>query len=343
MTIGIIGNFGDNQNLYNGQTIKTKTVIKALKEKYPQYEIVCADTNRKKNSKHRIIKNIIKVLFSTDLVILMVADYAIKYLSVVSYIIIKIRRKHIFYILIGGWLGKYVEQNKIAGLALKKYDIIFSETQVTMNELKRVGFKNVCKLDNCKFLKQIEKIKEDTSDLKLCIVSRIVKEKGIEDAIVAVKKSAANRSEYIQLDIYGEIAQEYESEFFNLIKNNLEFATYCGKLEYNMCPQIISKYDALLFPTKVLTEGIPGTVIDAMFAGTPVIASYWNSFNEIIVDGINGIGYENGVDGLVNILSEEPIKEKLKKMRKNCTQYSYKYMPNIALIPLFTAIDKLEK
>ncbi len=48
----------------------------------------------------------------------------------------------------------------------------------------------------------------------------------------------------------------------------------------------------MLFPTKFKTEGIPGTIIDAYASGLTVVSSIWDNYNEIIDDGITGIGYE---------------------------------------------------
>ena len=56
----------------------------------------------------------------------------------------------------------------------------------------------------------------------------------------------------------------------------------------------LKDYFALLFPTRFYTEGIPGTIIDAYAAGVPVISAEWESFSDIIDEGITGFGYAFG-------------------------------------------------
>ena len=52
---------------------------------------------------------------------------------------------------------------------------------------------------------------------KVCIFSRIMKEKGIEDAIDVVKSiNEMYKRTVLDLDIYGSIDKEYEQEFQTL-------------------------------------------------------------------------------------------------------------------------------
>ena len=48
--ICVIGNMGNPGNENNGQTIKTKTMIKVLEEKYGSHVCIVSDTNRVNNS-----------------------------------------------------------------------------------------------------------------------------------------------------------------------------------------------------------------------------------------------------------------------------------------------------
>jgi hypothetical protein len=59
---------------------------------------------------------------------------------------------------------------------------------------------------------------------------------------------------------------------------------------------VLKDYFALLFPTHFYTEGIPGTVIDAYAAGIPVISAKWESYSDVIDEGVTGIGYKDGAE-----------------------------------------------
>jgi glycosyltransferase involved in cell wall biosynthesis len=65
--------------------------------------------------------------------------------------------------------------------------------------------------------------------------------------------------------------------------------TYKGVLDYSIVSIEISKYFALLFPTYYHGEGFAGCLIDAFFAGLPIIATDWLYNKEILKEGINAL------------------------------------------------------
>ena len=95
----------------------------------------------------------------------------------------------------------------------------------------------------------------------------------------------------------------------------------------------LKNYYALLFPTKFITEGVPGTIIDAYSAGVPVIASRWHSFTDVIDDGITGIGYEIYNNELLIKMIKEAIQspKKMMEMKKNCLKKAKQYLPENAI------------
>ena len=334
--ICIIGNLGNAGNENNGQTVKTKTMIRALTEKYGDI-VVVADTNRINNNGFTIIVNVIRAVFKGDLIVLAVCNFAVKLLALPVYLLAKVQKKKIVYVLIGGWLGKYVSTHKITKWALKKYDVIFAETKVTGKALLEQGFANIQYLDNCKYLKKQKKVPDNNpKEVHFCTLSRVVPEKGIEDAIEAICEADSRIKEVsYYLDIYGEIEEAYKDEIIKIIQTHSNNISYKGVVKPEQCPEIISKYDALLFPTRVKTEGMPGTVIDAMFAGTPVIAVDWNACREVISDGNNGLIYSWDNRELAELLCKPNLKQALRNMQENCFSVADRFTPEIAMKPLF--------
>lgn len=340
--ICIVGNLGNAGNENNGQTVKTKTIIRALSEKYGDISVV-ADTNRINNNGFSIIKNVIHAAIAGDIIVMVVCDFAVKLLALPLLLLARIQRKKIVYVLIGGWLGKYVEKHKVVKWALKKYDVIFAETKVTGNDLITQGFTNIQYLDNCKYLKKQKKtIDENQNVIHFCTLSRVVPEKGIEDAIVAINE-ANQRIKDISyyLDVYGEIDGTYKNEFYSFVNKYSEYISYKGVVKPEQCPETISKYDALIFPTRVKTEGMPGTVIDAMFAGTPVIAVDWNACREMILDGFNGLVYSWENRELAEVLCKSNLKQSLEAMQKNCFSVADRFTPENAMRPLFDLYEEI--
>lgn len=102
-------------------------------------------------------------------------------------------------------------------------------------------------------------------------------------------------------------------------------------VDYNNSVDVLKNYFVLLFPTRFYTEGIPGTIIDAYAAGVPVVSAKWESFTDIIIDGVTGIGYEFlNQNQLIEILRNIQI-EKILKMKTECLSQSRKYMPEIII------------
>ena len=93
----------------------------------------------------------------------------------------------------------------------------------------------------------------------------------------------------------------------------------------------------MLFPTYYEGEGFAGTLIDAMAAGVPVIASDWKYNKEIVEDGKTGIIMHNSLEKeLLNILQE---KEQWMRMKKLCVLEAKKYLPSVALQPLIENLN----
>lgn len=80
-----------------------------------------------------------------------------------------------------------------------------------------------------------------------------------------------------------------DKEYFEGQVSKYKFVKYKGVAQQAEIPEILEKYDAMLFPTHYPTEGIPGSIIDAYNAGIPVVASDWTYARELIEDNETGI------------------------------------------------------
>lgn len=70
-----------------------------------------------------------------------------------------------------------------------------------------------------------------------------------------------------------------------------DIPNYCykGVLQPEEVIPTLEKYDALIFPSHYEGEGCPGIMVEALFAGLPIIASDWKYNSEIVDNGVNGI------------------------------------------------------
>lgn len=102
----------------------------------------------------------------------------------------------------------------------------------------------------------------------------MIREKGIEDALATVARvnGAYGRTVYT-LDIYGQVGAGYAGCFAEALREAGGFATYRGAVGPEESVDVLKAYYALLFPTYYEGEGFADTLIDAMCAGLPVVAS----------------------------------------------------------------------
>ena len=303
MKIGIVGHFGGNKKFVDGQTAKTKTIYSALSEKYT---ITKLDTFNWKKHILQMFKNTLSLIKKNDNVIIITAQKGL-FVFIPMFVIYNIFfHKKLHYVVIGGWLKNKVAKNKIMIHFLKGLNGIYVENSRLKEDLISLGLNNVFVMKNFKIIKSVDKVKPLEQKIKLCFFARVMKEKGIEDAIKCVEELKEN----VIFDIYGPIDINYEDRFNALLKTLPENINYRGVIDFEKSTEILKEYDILLFPTKFKTEGIPGTIIDAYASGLAIVASKWDNYSEIMDDGITGIGFEinnynDFKEKLIDLLNDE--------------------------------------
>ena len=329
MEICIIGHFGQENVLLDGQTIKTRNLYECIREITKDIHIV--DSYRWNKKPFGFFIEVIKAVRKYEIIIMLPAH---KGVHVFSFLLRFFKRKKtkLFYSVIGGWLPRLVEKAPLLRLRLKKFDGIWVETESMLKNLENKGFKNIRVIPN---FKNITPISEDeihdynAYPYKFCTFSRVCEEKGITDIIKAF--NIINKNNVIaKLDIYGVIADNYRLKFEKLIKENMNFIEYKGMVLSDKGVETIKNYYMLIFPTKFYTEGIPGTIIDAFYAGVPILSSKWESCSDIL-DDTNSIVYEfNNFSALIEKLEfciNNP--KKINLMKKNCLRSGNKYSKEI--------------
>ena len=166
-------------------------------------------------------------------------------------------KRKIHYVVIGGWLAGFLKEKASLAKCLKKFDGIYVETNTMKTALEEMGFGNIFVMPNCKELKILEEselVYPKDEPYKLCTFSRVMKEKGIEDAINAVKSvnKAFGRNVY-ELDIYGQV-DDGQTEWFENLKNSFpEYVRYCGCVDADKSVEILKNCFTLMFPTQFYT------------------------------------------------------------------------------------------
>lgn len=333
----VIGHFGFGRNLLNGQTVKTKILAEELEKSFPD-NIVKIDTHGGVKSLIKAPFHVFKALKRCKNVIILPAHNGLRvYAPLLVWMRKLFRGRKLHYAVIGGWLPQFLSSRKGLSKKLKKFDGIYVETQTMKSTLEQMGFSNIVIMPNCKELTVLSPSELSCwhqEPYRLCTFSRVMKEKGIEDAVNAVKavNTALGRTVYT-LDIYGQVDAGQTEWFEELQKNFPAYVTYGGLVPFDKSVEVLKDYFALLFPTRFYTEGIPGTVIDAYAAGLPVISAKWESFADLIEDGVTGLGYAfERVDELTALLADvQGFVEKVEGMRENCLNKASSYLPRTAI------------
>lgn len=342
--IGVCGHFGIGMELFNGQTIKTKIVTNELKRIFGNENIFITDTHGGIKSFPSMLINSFRMFFKCENIVIMPAYRGLVVLSIVFFLYNTLFHRRIHYVVIGGWLDQFIAQRNWIRIILKKYQGIYVETLSMRESLEKQGFDNVFVVPNFKSINIIaeNQIKISSKEtMKFCTFSRVLKEKGIEEAIDAIKIANSKLDGVkLTLDIYGPVDENYKSEFMNLEKSFPSYVKYGGVVPYEKSVNVIKEYDALLFPTYYKGEGFAGTLIDAMASGVPAIVSDWKYNREIVKSGETGlVVHKCTADELAkSIIWVNENVWKWNIMKTNCLKEAKKYIPEVAIEPLVKRI-----
>lgn len=335
--VGIIGHFGIGLNLANGQTIKTKIVTEAV-ERYSEEEALIVDAHGGIKAIFPVILGSLNALKKCKNVILMLTENGLKVSVPILYFFNKFFKRRLHYVVVGGWLPVFLKEKKVLSKCIKSFYMIYVETQNMKTALEKMGFVNVVVMPNCKKLEIVSELYICNKPYKLCTFSRVMKEKGIEDAVEAVKKANLVLGDIVYtLDIYGQIESQQKEWFYSLQENFPEYIKYGGIVKFSQSSQVLRKYFALLFPTYYEGEGFAGTAIDAFSSGVPVLASDWKYNSEVIKDGVNGALFETrNIEQLTDKLIEISKKpDEWNNMKSQCIKEANEYRPEKVMSVLF--------
>lgn len=305
----VIGHFAFDQQMYDGQTVKTRIITKELEKSFGNTEIEKIDTYGGKKVVFKVVGNLFNATKHCQNIIIFPAQNGLKIIGPLCKVFSKLFKNNVHYVVIGGWLPEFLKSNKWLISIIADYQGLYVESNKMKEVLNQEGLFNVYIMPNCK---ELPKLKESeltffyNPPFKFCTFSRVMKEKGIEDAVEAVKIiNEKNDKELCSLDIFGQVDSNQGKWFDDLRKGFPKYIDYKGIVPFDKSTEVLKDYFALLFPTYYDGEGFAGTLIDAFAAGVPTIASDWKYNSEIVNDNVTGkVIPAKDVNALVKAMEE---------------------------------------
>lgn len=329
--VAIVGHFDDGAPAADGQTVKTRITRDLLRDVCGSENVIAVDTRGWSRRPLALLTECVRAIRATDIVVMLPAQNGLRVFGPLIGRVARMRGSRSVYSVIGGWLPDYLRGRPCLARCLRGFDDVLVESRAMAGRLTSdLSFGNVRVLYNYKRLPKVrfEDLPAPVCDpYRLVYFARVEREKGVEDAIWAVAEANRRMRGRYSLDIYGRVREGYEGVLDSCIAEAGDPSIrYRGCVDASESLGAFAGALALLFPTHYPTEGIPGTIVDAFCSATPVIASRWQSWDEMICEGENGLTYELGSRGaLLSVLSADDLPQRLLSMRANALKAADEY------------------
>jgi glycosyltransferase involved in cell wall biosynthesis len=335
--ITVIGNFGDNSNVFDGQRVKTKIFTDELIFKYGKNNVEIVNTHKLKRNIFLLFFKLINSFKKSNNIIFISDFNGVRFLTFPIYVLNKIYKKNILLFVVGGWLVPFLIKTKSIRKILFKWNKIIVEIPKMALELNSIGFDNIVlinKFRNTQWIKLDEILFFDELPLRTVFFSRIFKEKGVEIAFNTLKKINDHFGKtVITITFIGPVEMKYRKTFENFLESNKSFSEYIGKIDFQKSFDILKNYHLMVFPSMYRSEGFPNAFIDAFSSGLPIVASDFNYLSDIIKNDFNGLLFninlpESFFDVLKRCLQNKDI---VNNMKKNMPLLQFEYLASNAI------------
>lgn len=220
MKVGIIGHLGGQKNFTDGQTVKTKALVDGLRNK-GYSNLIIADTYYMRKNLVVFFYQLLLVTLTTDDMIVLLSNRGRKllfpFLSKLS------SKKKIYHYSIGGKLAQEAEKDLKYRKQISSFRANWVESRKIAQKLNELGVSNASYLPNFKCIKQLNALELENyskEPYRFCMFSRVVPEKGVEDAIRAIRHVNETIGRLVAtLDIYGPVEDIYSERFQWVLKN----------------------------------------------------------------------------------------------------------------------------
>lgn len=325
----VFGYFGFSNNQLDGQTVKTRNIFYLLKSQERTIGRICFfDSQRFQKSVYSFFVLFYKIMRSRTIVYIP-AHNNLKFLFPFLFFYSKIFRINIVYIVVGGWLIEFLQNNPFHKLLLRYIYVIMPQTPSMVTSLTNIyNFRNITLLPNFRINNYIPKFRKPNKDFRVVFMARINIKKGVDTVFRIAEYFLDNPigPRGVVFDFWGPVNHDDNEFFFSEIKKYPN-TFYRGQLNPEDIHTTISQYDLLILPTKYFTEGFPGSVLDAYISGIPVIVTKWKYATEFVENGKTGYivpftdGEQDIIKSITKLYNNPYLLEEMKKNAFNKSKY----------------------
>lgn len=343
----VVGTYGNQDIIADGQINKVRDYYHFISNRFGTQAVKKVNIGNYKRKPISTFVNLVNSIRWSDKVVLLLCGdgNGIRYVFPTIVRMCRLMQKSVYLSVVGGGLLNNIDRKQRLISQMGEMDAVYVETKRMRGILIEKGLNNVHYAPVFSKRKSIN-INELQDSFEepyvMCTYARVIKEKGISDAIdavISVNKKMGHMA--CVLDVYGNPHADYAEEFNNKI-GQAEGAVRCLPLlnDTNAIEEL-SKHFLLLFPTYYKGEGFPIALVESMKAGLPIIATDWHFNAEIVDDGRTGRVYQRDGSTTLGDIVYECINniEAIIQMRVECVKEAEKYEPEHILRDLYTRLE----
>ena len=232
--IAIIGHFGGEKKVFDGQTIKTKNLAMLL-ENTDKFSLVKVDTCYFRKNSLKLLLDSLHCMLTCNHIFLMVSVNGMRFYLPFLYYVNKFLHRRIYHYIIGSELLEMVKEDHKLIKYLNALTVNWFEYDSGTKFLQDKGVRNASTLPNFKLLEPTEMPTEynrDSDVFRFCTFSRVMEEKGITEAVEVIRAINDEYGKVIAtLDIYGQVEDSYAQKLEDMLLANSDCVAYAGTVD----------------------------------------------------------------------------------------------------------------
>ncbi|WP_170124365.1 glycosyltransferase [Breznakibacter xylanolyticus] len=301
---------------YNGDGVKNDFLKAGFGEMLSQ-PFECVDTIYRGQGRMRFVAHLVAVLWRSNQIILSLNKWGRMVIIPLCCLMSVLRKKKVVLFVIGGSYdlqlkGLNLLARSVYVLLLNGLNGVLGESYRLVDGLRKIGVRHASVIYNPRIDSGHRWSLTEDSRNKIVFVSRVTPSKGIFELMDAIALLCGLRKRDYQLHIFGPIDPECEREFFKRVELHPTWYLYRGVVQPQQVQEVISRFHLLALPTFHYGEGLPGVLVEAGFAGMPMVMTRFNSLDEYFKENESAGFVEcHDVDALAGKLDDVLLSDSL--------------------------------